>query len=83
MENLKDYFVSADSALNGRFPANTQPIQAKPEDTNSVFKFTEINIKAVQNAVSRLKSKRSFGVDDISSYFLKIAGPVISKSLNC
>ena len=41
----------------------------------------EINTKAVQNAISRLKSKRSFGVDGISSYFLKIAAPVISKSL--
>ena len=28
-----------------------------------------------------MKSKRSFGVDGISSYFLKIAAPVISKSL--
>ena len=27
------------------------------------------------------KSERSFGVDGISSYFLKIAAPVISKSL--
>ena len=41
----------------------------------------EINIKAVQNAISRLKSKRSFGVDGISSYFLKIVALVISKGL--
>ena len=41
----------------------------------------EINTKAVKNAISRLKPKRSFGVDGISSYFLKIAAPVISKSL--
>ena len=41
----------------------------------------EINTKAVQNATSRLKPKRSFGVDGISSYFLKIAAPVILKSL--
>ena len=81
MENLNDYFVSAGSALNGRFPANTQPIQTTPEEANSVFKFKEINIKAVQNAILRLKSKRSFGVHGISSYFLKIAAPVISKGL--
>ena len=81
MENLDDYFVSAGSALNGRFPAYTQPIQITPEGAKSVFKFMEINTKAVQNAISRLKSKRSFGVDDISSYFLKIAAPVISESL--
>ena len=39
MENLNDYFVSAGSALNGRFPAYTQPIQATPEEAKSVFKF--------------------------------------------
>ena len=81
VENCNDYFLTAGSALNGRFPANTQPIQTTPEEAKSVFKFMEINIKAVQNAISRLKSKRSFGVDGISSYFLKIAAPVISKSL--
>ena len=81
VENLNDYFVSAGSALNGRFSANTQPIQTKPEGAKSVFKFTEVNIKAVQNAMSRFKPKRSFGIDGISSYFLKIAAPVISKSL--
>ena len=73
MENLNDYFVSAGSALNGRFPANTQPIQTTPEEANSVFIFKEVNIKAFQNVVSRSKSKRSFGVDGISSYFLKIS----------
>ena len=68
--------------MNGRFPANTQPIQTTPEEDKSVFKFMEINIKAVQNTISRLKSKHSFRVDGISSYFLKIAAPVISKSLD-
>ena len=81
VESLNDYFVSAGSALNGRFPANTQPIQTISEETTSIFKFTGINIKAVQNATSRLKFKCSFGVDGISSYFLKIAAPVISKGL--
>ena len=39
-------------------------------------------MQAVQNAISRLNSKCSFGVDVTSSYFLfKIAAPVISKSL--
>ena len=77
MENLYDYFVSAGIALNGRFPAYTQPIQTTPEEAKSAFKFMEINTKAVQNAISRLKSKRSFGVDGISSYFLKTAAPIL------
>ena len=55
VENLNDYFVSAGSALFGRFPVNTQPVQTTSEEANSVFKFKEINIKAVQNAISWLK----------------------------
>ena len=81
VENLNDYFVSAGSALDAKFPAYTQLIQTTPEEVKSVFKFMEINTKTVQNAKSRLKTKCSFGVDGISSYFLKIAAPVISKSL--
>ena len=81
VENLNDYFVSAGSALNSRFPANTQHIQTTLEEANSVFKFKEINIKAVENAILQLKSKRSFEVDGVLSYFLKITAPLISKSL--
>ena len=35
VENLHDYFISAGSALNGRFPTNTQPIQTTPEERPS------------------------------------------------
>ena len=81
MEKLNDYFVDAGIALNSRFPANTQPIQRLPKETKSVFKFKEIAIKVVQNAISRLKSKRSFWVNGIPSYFIKNATLVNSKSL--
>ena len=45
VKNLNDYFVSAGSALNGRFPANTQPIQTTPEKASvvlTVFSFLNI-----------------------------------------
>ena len=38
-------------------------------------------VNAVLKAISRLKSKKSFGLDGISSYILKIAGSVVSKGL--
>ena len=37
VENLNGYFVSAGSALNGRFQANTQPIQITPKEANSLI----------------------------------------------
>ena len=39
VEKLSDYFVSVGSALNSRFPADTQPAQTLPEEANSVFKL--------------------------------------------
>ena len=47
VESPNDYFVSAGNTLNGRFPASTPPIQTTPQEADSVFKFTEISIKAV------------------------------------
>ena len=51
MEKLDDHFVSAGSALNGRFPDNTQPVPTTPKEANSVFKFMEINIREIQNVM--------------------------------
>ena len=56
--------------------------RALPEvDTDTRFSFKNISKDAVLRAISRLKSKRSFGHDGISGYILKIATPVVSKGL--
>ena len=55
---------------------------AVPEmDTATRFRFKNISENAVLRAIFRLKSKRSFGYDGISSYILKIAVLVVFKGL--
>ena len=44
-----------------------------------IFDFREINEGDMHQAVSRIKVKKSFGNDNISGYFLKIAFPYISR----
>ena len=46
-----------------------------------IFDFREINEGDIHQAVSRIKVKKSFGNDNISGYFLKIAFPYISRIL--
>ena len=48
---------------------------------NSTFKFKYVTGENVVKAISRLKNKRTYGLDKFSSFILKIAVPVISSSL--
>ena len=67
------------------FQEDTGSEQTPPEGDISSnptrFRFRKISENAVLKAISRLKSKKSFGLDGISSYILKIAGSVVSKGL--
>ena len=42
-----------------------------------VFKLKKINLPTLRKILKRMKGKRSHGVDNIDSYSLKLAGPLI------
>ena len=46
-----------------------------------IFDFREINERDIHGKMFRMKVKKSFGNDNISGYFLKIALPYISRIL--
>ena len=48
------------------------------DGSGSIFDFREINERDNHGAMLRMKVKNSFGNDNISGYFLKIALPYIS-----
>ena len=50
---------------------------------NVKFKFRMIEVQEIRNAVSKIKSSKSFGNDNISCYFLKLALPYIENALAC
>ena len=52
-----------------------------PPQVNSRFRFKIITEISILKAIKVLKPKRSFGPDKVSSFFNKIAAPVIAKSL--
>ena len=45
------------------------------------FHFKAIELKDISDAFSKVKTAKSFGTDNISSYFMKLALPYIKNSL--
>ena len=50
-------------------------------DSNSTFKVEEINDTHLRDVISKIKTSKRYGTDNISSYFLKLALPFINNSL--
>ena len=48
---------------------------------NFRFKFKHISNSDIRDAIAKLKTAKSFGNDNISSYFLKMTLPLIETSL--
>ena len=45
------------------------------------FHFRTIEVQEIRDAFAKVKTGKSFGIDNISSYFLKLALPFIENSL--
>ena len=67
-----DIDVTPNPLLSGEFSIN---------DGGKIFNFRAINEGDLQKAMAKMKIKKSFGIDNISGYFLKIAFAVISSKL--
>ena len=65
--------------MNSTFTANDK--SSLPPKVNSRFRFEIITETSVLKEIMALKPKRSFGPDKVFSFFIKIAAPVIAKSL--
>ena len=52
------------------------------ERRNSIrFKFRQIGVQDIRDAIAKINTSKTFGNDNISCYFLKLALPVIENSL--
>ena len=81
---MNEYFCSIGERLAADIVHTSNPLLSKEiciNDDGRIFDFREINEGDIHQAVSRIKAKKSFGNDNISGYFLKIALPYISRIL--
>ena len=76
---LNTYFSTIGEKLSSTFTANDNSLLLP--QVNSQFRFKLITEISVRKAIKALKPKRSFGPDKVSSFFIKIAAPVIATSL--
>ena len=50
---------------------------------NTRFHFENMEDQHIGDAMTKIRTSKGFGNDNISSYFLKLALPVVGKSLTC
>ena len=81
---MNKYFCSVGKDLAGKIDKSPNPLLSGDYDINplkSTFPFNSIQVQHVGEALGKIKVSKSFGNDNISSYFLKLAFPYIRTSL--
>ena len=85
--SMNDYFCSVGRNLSDKIPVQPNPLLShqydltNPSNGREPFKFVAINKRTIEKALNKIKTSHGSGVDNIASYFLKVAFPVISDSL--
>ena len=81
---MNSSFSSVGIDLADKISATPNPLLSgnfKINKTNAKFHFRTIQVQEIRDAFAKVKSAKSFGVDNISSFFLKLALPSIENSL--
>ena len=81
---MNSYFCSVGKDLADKFSPVANPLLSgdfEMNKTKSKFHFKTIEVQEIRDAFAKVKTAKSFGTDNISSYFLKLALPFIENSL--
>ena len=86
--SMNNYFFSVGRNLSQKIPTQPNPLLShhygitNPSNGREQFKFVDINKRITEKVFNKLKTLHGSGVDNIASYFLKVAFPAISDSLH-
>ena len=84
---MNSYFCSLDKDLADKISPVANPLISgdfEMNKTKSKFQFRTIEVQEVRDAFAKVKTDKRFGIDNISSYFLKLALPFIENPwLSC
>ena len=81
---MNEYFCSIGEKLAADIAHTSNSLLSNEISVNGggrIFDFREINERDIHDAMFKIKVKKSFGNDNISGYFLKIAFPYVSRIL--
>ena len=82
---MNEYFCSVSKNLASKVEDSLNPMLTGEynlnPDNNRHFKFRPIVVQNIRDAIGKIKTFKSLGSDNISSYFLKLATPYIENAL--
>ena len=81
---MNSFFCSIGQNLASKIDPVPNPILSGDYEVNknhAKFSFMPIKVKMIRDAVAKVMTAKSSGIDNISSYFLKLALPFIENSL--
>ena len=81
---MNSYFCSVGKDLADKISPVANPLlsgEFEMNKTKAKFHFRTIEVQEIRDAFAKVKTAKSFGIDNISSYFLKLALPFIENSL--
>ena len=82
--SMNEYFCSVGKGLASKIDDSPNPIltgEYNLNPDNRRFNFRPIVVQDIRDAMSKIKTSKSLGSDNISSYFLKLATPYIENAL--
>ena len=80
---MNSFFCSVGKDLADKIDAAPNPLLTGGYEINqhkTIFHFRTIEVQEIRDASATVKTAKSFGNDNISSYFLKLALPLIENS---
>ena len=83
-DSMNDFFCNIGENLSSKIPDTANPLVSGDYSVNNEsarFEFQMISPENLVNIMTKFKKSYGFGVDGISSFFLKIAMPVIAPVL--
>ena len=81
---MNSYFCSVGKDLADKISPIPNPLLSGDFEINRTkakFHFRTIEVQEIRDAFAKVKTAKSFGIDNISSFFLKLALPYIENPL--
>ena len=82
---MNQYFCNIGEKLSSKIPTRKNPLlsgDVKINQHSKIFRFKNVDEVQIRRAMKSLKTSNGFGLDGISSYFLKVGMPVLASSLS-
>ena len=83
--SMNNFFCTIGRELADKIQPASNPLLSGDYEVNkdkAKFNFKTIELKDIRDAFAKVKTSKSFGIDNISSYFMKLALPYIENSLS-